>query len=178
MSCNFRRVEISPPSPLLGQFLYQVLVVDIVTVQKIFCNTENHIDNCLKIANSPRLSVANCKICTNNTFADAEYNYHITVTHFTPSNIPYRIYIPSLWWLAILKFIFWNIGLDATAGRCAIVVRSETENSDMDINDNKSNMKFAMNLNVPTKLDFWLSFWLLWEAHRYSNPLLQFLLPN
>ena len=27
-----------------------------------------------------------------------------------------------------------------------------------DMNDNKSNMKFAMNLNVPTKLDFWLSF--------------------
>ena len=44
--------------------------------------------------------------------------------------------------------------MDAAAGKCAIVVRSETENSDMDINDNKSNMKFAMNLNVPTKLDF------------------------
>ena len=54
--------------------------------------TKNHIDNCGKIANSPRFSVANCKICTSNTFADAGYNYHITVSYFSPSNIPYRIF--------------------------------------------------------------------------------------
>ena len=33
-------------------------------------------------------------------------------------------------------------------------------------NDNKSNMKFSMNLNVPTKLDFKLSSWFLWEAQQ------------
>ena len=35
-------------------------------------------------------------------------------------------------------------------------------------NDNKSNMKFSMNLNVPTKLDFKLSSWFLWEAQQIS----------
>ena len=35
-------------------------------------------------------------------------------------------------------------------------------------NDNKSNMKFSMNLNVPTKLDFRLSSWFLWEAQQIS----------
>ena len=58
------------------------------------------------------------------------------------------------WWLAVLKFIFsssvmwmWSSELVRLRGP-----------------DNKSNMKFAMNPNVPTKLDCALSWAVVWEA--------------
>ena len=58
------------------------------------------------------------------------------------------------WWLAVLKFIFSS----------SVMWMWSSELARLRGPDNKSNMKFAMNPNVPTKLDCALSRAVVWEA--------------